>query len=200
MIVLAIVAVLLALAVPNLSDFFMNNRLESARNELMAGLSLAREEAIRRGVRVGIQHGAPNVQPPAGVWEQGWFIFLDANNNLAWDAGETVVRNFNSVPASVSIRATTPGGGASLIWGGGRPNGLVFSPSGESLSSVVNFIICYASSATTYALSRGGRTSSRGVAVNRVGRIRPAQNPTSGIAQGDTTTGVSADAPNCYPQ
>jgi len=53
MVTLAIVALLLTLAVPNLQEFIKNNRVTSQHNELVALINVARNEAIRRHLTLG---------------------------------------------------------------------------------------------------------------------------------------------------
>src|SRR3569832_1309807 len=54
MVVLAVASILLAVAVPSLHGFIQSQRLMAAANEFQAAVSLARSEAIRRGVRVDL--------------------------------------------------------------------------------------------------------------------------------------------------
>jgi prepilin-type N-terminal cleavage/methylation domain-containing protein len=212
MVVITILAILLGLAVPYMRDFFIANRLESASNELIAALSVARNEAMRRGVPVGIQRGTPDAgaQPGDGVWEKGWFVFVDAHGPTSndppdgvWQSDEVVIR-IGSAPSSISVRSTKPASSTTMS-GGGKPNSLNFSSIGSSLSGQVNFLICYANAddPTTFDLSQNGRSTSRGVAVSNMGRSRLARNASTGIAQGDslpdplTAVVLTLDAPSC---
>ncbi len=94
MIVVAILAVLVALAAPNLSELFIRNRLDTAANEFETTLNFARSEAIRRGAKVVVRHapGSANQQ-----WSRGWEVFVDLpsssapNGNNLRDAGEDPV-------------------------------------------------------------------------------------------------------------
>jgi len=52
MVVIAILAVVTALAAPSFSTMIMNNRVRTAADGIMAGLQLARAEAIRRNSNV----------------------------------------------------------------------------------------------------------------------------------------------------
>ncbi len=54
LIAVAILAVLAAIAAPNLRSLFINNRLETANSEFIAALNVARSEAMRRGARVAV--------------------------------------------------------------------------------------------------------------------------------------------------
>ncbi|MDO9421636.1 MAG: GspH/FimT family pseudopilin [Herminiimonas sp.] len=55
---LAIVAVLLAIAVPNFSTFIANTKIRNAAEAIQNGLSLARVEAVRRNANVQLVLGS----------------------------------------------------------------------------------------------------------------------------------------------
>lgn len=85
MITVAIVAILAAVAVPSFNTFFASSRAQSQSAMVVEALNYARSEAVRRGRAVG-------VATTGGIaWQQGWVVFLDANNNGARDAGEGVL-------------------------------------------------------------------------------------------------------------
>lgn len=67
MIVVAMLAVILGLAVPNLSTFIINQRVRNAAFDLTSALLLARSEATKRNADVVIAQNA-------GGWHQGWTI------------------------------------------------------------------------------------------------------------------------------
>lgn len=127
----AVVGIIAAIGVPSLRGFIVSNRLTGYANDLLAAISLARSESIRRGQRVVLcpiaaaEGGTPDtsacVDPVADSWA-GWMIFADVNRNSAWDAGEEV------------IRADVFGGGASVVLAGASlrnaSNQIVFLPSG----------------------------------------------------------------------
>jgi type IV fimbrial biogenesis protein FimT len=53
-VVLTIAGILLAIGVPGYLSLIQNNKVVSATNKLAASLNLARIEAIKRGLHVGI--------------------------------------------------------------------------------------------------------------------------------------------------
>jgi type IV fimbrial biogenesis protein FimT len=72
MVVLVIVAILAAVAMPNLSSALANQRLRAAATDLVSAILLARSEAITRGVQV-------RVAPLAvGDWKSGWRVVATA--------------------------------------------------------------------------------------------------------------------------
>ena len=73
-----VLVVPLAIAAPSLATFIRSNRVRSAQSELVSALMLARSEAVRRGVRVGLQAKAA---PAAGGLARGWRVWIDDNGD-----------------------------------------------------------------------------------------------------------------------
>jgi type IV fimbrial biogenesis protein FimT len=71
--VVVILAILAAIAAPNLGMMVRTQRVKSASFDLMASLILARSEAVKRNVAV-------TITPATGGWANGWSI-ADANGN-----------------------------------------------------------------------------------------------------------------------
>lgn len=72
----SIMAILLSVAVPGMRDLLESQRLRSAAFDLMADLSLARNEALKRGANV-------TVSPQSGTdWTTGWQVRLAADNSV----------------------------------------------------------------------------------------------------------------------
>ncbi len=84
MVVVAILGILAAVAVPSFGDMMRKNRLSSASSALQVSLSLARSEAIKRGVDSVVTVAANTT---AGTWTNGWTVFVDktgtANSGVA---------------------------------------------------------------------------------------------------------------------
>jgi type IV fimbrial biogenesis protein FimT len=81
LVVIAMVAILAMLAAPNVQQIAANQALRNATSDLFAATLNARSAAIKRGRIVVIQ---PN---NANDWGSGWTIYVDLNNNGAYDAG-----------------------------------------------------------------------------------------------------------------
>lgn len=90
MIVVIILGVVLALAIPSYTGAVNGSRLTGTANELLASLKQARAEAIRRNQRVVV---CPSVNGTscATNWSQGWLVFEDANRDDAVSGGEEVI-------------------------------------------------------------------------------------------------------------
>lgn len=106
MVTLVVLAVLLALAAPNMASFINNSRLRASQSELVSALTLARSEATKRGNFVVVQALEPIV---AGAeFSSGWLVFEDTNNNGVRDAGEEVFRSYPALGGNQ--RFATAGG------------------------------------------------------------------------------------------
>lgn len=163
MITLAVLAILLAIAIPSFEGLIASTRVSNATNELLAALAQTRSEAIRRGQRVTMCMSANGVQcTNAGNWDQGWIIFSDATRagNVAnVDAGETIILNNRVNFPGITIQ------GAPAL-----PRYISFSSDGQSrtLAGVIqagNIEVC----STSTALSDNNRA--RRLLINGSGQV-----------------------------
>ena len=76
MVTVAVLAIVMAVAVPSFTNLINSNRLTAQANEVLAGLILARTEAIKRNESIVFCHttdGENCSAPPAAGW-QGWLV------------------------------------------------------------------------------------------------------------------------------
>lgn len=110
MVAVAVFAILMAFAAPNLSDFSERNRLASQTNILVAHLNLARSEAVKRNreLKICISNPAHNACTTTGKWEDGWMIFIDANsdNDYATADGDTLIQVGDALGGGITVRST----------------------------------------------------------------------------------------------
>ncbi|MFZ5483224.1 MAG: GspH/FimT family pseudopilin [Pseudomonadota bacterium] len=145
LVTVSVLAVLLTIAVPSFQNAFTINRVSSAAVDFNTALNLARSEAVRQGVRITLLSTSGN-----NDWSAGWTMFadLDADNTL--DAGETVLRRGNAMPANVTLRSSA-----------GINSTLAFTPTGRVNSAGI-FAMC----------NNNALIDAKLVIVNNVGRIR----------------------------
>ncbi|QHS09189.1 GspH/FimT family pseudopilin [Sinimarinibacterium sp. NLF-5-8] len=74
MITIAILAVVLAIAIPSFKSLTASRAVNSQLSALAGALRLTRAEAIKHGARVSI---CPNMACSGNQWKDGWIIFLD---------------------------------------------------------------------------------------------------------------------------
>lgn len=137
MIVVAILSVIAAFAVPSFQSLITLNRLSSEANELLAGLGQARTEAIRLNRRAILCRAAVaaggQVDAASGCvsgtdrWG-GWMIFIDADSNGSYNPNATTNPDEVLVRAHVFNGAQMQVGPSSGLSGAG--NRIVFRPDG----------------------------------------------------------------------
>ncbi|MGQ0658291.1 MAG: GspH/FimT family pseudopilin [Chromatiales bacterium] len=126
MITILVLAILLGLAVPNMRDFILRNRLTSQTNALVASLQFARSEAVKRGTMVAIAPLTP------ANWASGWQVWVDDdrdglaeatdNNGVQDGAGEPILR-MEAALQGLAMFAVTDTGGIAVNFIRYLPNG-----------------------------------------------------------------------------
>jgi type IV fimbrial biogenesis protein FimT len=98
LIVLAILSILFASALPELGNMLAGRQLRTSSSELLAAINETRAQAIARRRVVTLL--AEN-----GDWQQGWLIVIDANANRSPDQGEAILSRSRPHPARLKVRA-----------------------------------------------------------------------------------------------
>ncbi|MFC5473527.1 GspH/FimT family pseudopilin [Paraherbaspirillum soli] len=81
LVVISIVAILGAVAVPSYRSSIANNRVSAELDRVAMDTSFARSEAVKRGTTVAI---CPTAGCAAsGNWDQGWTVFADPAGDLS---------------------------------------------------------------------------------------------------------------------
>lgn len=89
MIVLVILGIGTALALPAFNDVIRQSRVTSEVNELLAAINLTRSEAIKRGQTVRIC-GSSDQSTCTGSFEEGWIVWSDLDFDDAPDEDEVL--------------------------------------------------------------------------------------------------------------
>ncbi len=110
MVTLGIASIVLGMAAPAMRDMVQNSRITSQANELLASLSTARSEAVKRGSPVSICRSANllTCSGGAGSWADGWILFDDLNGNGAVNAGEMVLRVRQELSGNPTLNGPPP--------------------------------------------------------------------------------------------
>lgn len=119
MIVVSVLAILVAAALPNYNDFVKNQRVKTASFELFSSLVLARSEALTR-------NSAVTVAPAGGNWASGWEV----------RAGATLLRKQEALPgiATTGSTATISYNGSGRL-GTALAGGITISASGVGITT-----------------------------------------------------------------
>lgn len=122
LVVIAVAGVLIGLATPGFNKQIANNRSVAQADDLIAAISLARAEAIKRAGRVSIC-ASEDGETCGGEWTDGYMIFYDyaarddaANPSLDNSDGDSRIVKFSGkqdVNAELSV--TRNGAGVSFF-------------------------------------------------------------------------------------
>ena len=190
MVVLAVVGVIMGLAVPNFSLYVRNGRLTGAANDLLASLTLARTEAIKRQLPVGLcASGNPGVAAPAcsgataTAFRQGWIVWVDADNDWVPDnnAAEPVIDRHVALDTSLTVRSNNS---RRIRYLG---NGFI-SPAGPFGANTNNVAMCDA---------RGTDPTIAGVSAARALRVTATGRPRVTKVQADVDAALAVINANC---
>lgn len=111
-VVIAIIGILSAIAVPNMIGWRAARKLDGASRGFMADMQLAKLKAIREAEVVSV------VIDVAG---NSYQMIVDSDSDYTLDAGETEFRNV-TMPAGITIDSTTFGGDRTQFDSRGIPN------------------------------------------------------------------------------
>ena len=147
MITLAVAAVLAGIAIPSFKSSISSNRLTTNTNELVTALNLARSEAIKRGKRVVVRRTNTD-------WKDGWRVFIDENNNDAYNTTgsnpDTELRVYSGFSSAFTLTGNT-----------NFVDFVRYMPSGQSNADGI-FVIC----------DSGAISGAKMIIVNPVGRVQ----------------------------
>jgi type IV fimbrial biogenesis protein FimT len=116
LITMGIVAILLSVAVPSISNMIKDNRLVKQHNSVVADVHFARSEASKRYTRVIMcRSGNPTATVPtcggtANNWSSGYIIFADDGKytNDVYNAGtDTLLRRSQPAIEGVNLRTSS---------------------------------------------------------------------------------------------
>lgn len=153
LVTVAIVAIMAAIAAPNLQSFIQSSVVRSSATELAAILNYARSEAVKRGWAVSvcksssIQATKPSCSTSAS-WNDGWVVFIDQDEDGTVDTADTPLR----VSAPGSQRISISSNGSNFA------NRVTYLPTG--ISNINGCLIFSWSSTNRY------------IVINKTGRLR----------------------------
>lgn len=149
MIVVAMLGILTAMALPSFKLLIDRWRVQQTIDNLRSTMFYARSEAIRRGGDVFVEK-LPETTPGCTLaknatdWDCGWVVFIDANNNKTWNAGEEIQR-FSASPSLTVTRSSASASIAIDRWGmidGGDEVGFTIAPYPSTGTSPLTKYVC----------------------------------------------------------
>jgi type IV fimbrial biogenesis protein FimT len=146
LIVLVVLGILSAIALPSFERFLVNNRITAATNGMTSAISTTRVEAVSRNSCVTIcmsanpRAVAPECSKTGSAWETGWVMFTDS----ACDAAATVkpatapngiIAIGDSMPTGYEMRGGSVGGVFQAITFNGRGQMILQATAATTLAS-----------------------------------------------------------------
>ncbi|WP_323144108.1 GspH/FimT family protein [Massilia phyllosphaerae] len=153
-VVLAVAAVLLALALPELAVLVRHQQLKSASGDLFAALGLARSQALARGQTVKL---LPR-DPLGADWRSGWRVFVDRDGDGQPGPGDDIIAEHDPLPHGVAV--------AFAFTSTAPPYYIAYNGAGRSCSDSNSAAARYG----TLSLFHGGAI--RRIKINMLGRAR----------------------------
>ncbi len=98
LVTIVVLAIVVAIAAPNMSTFIVSQSVSSQSSELLNALAFARTEATKLNANVSV---IPATNSSSG-WSNGWCV---GPSDMANCTSATVIRNFQSASSGVQITA-----------------------------------------------------------------------------------------------
>jgi type IV fimbrial biogenesis protein FimT len=182
MLTITVAAVIMGLAIPNMSQFMRNNRVTAASNDLLAATYKAKTESIKnRSWTVLCAASAPKAAVPAcnGTFSQGWIVFVDTNNNGKIDGAETVSLRHDALDNSLSAKAVPAGNGKYISY---APSG--FSVATPALGTQMTSVIVCNSTDGNKQIYGTDNSTARSIDIQLIGSASVNRSVTSISAKG----------------
>jgi len=158
-VVMGIVAILMAVAVPSYQFVTTSNRIAGEINGLLGDLQFARLEAIKEGQTV-TACASSNGTSCTGTtsWNNGWIVFADVNGDATVETGDTIFRVQRSFTGTDTLAANN------------NVTAITFNREGFSSGAGNNATGTVATTLTLHAL-HPATTSTRCLVVSYIGQI-----------------------------
>lgn len=135
---LVILAVLIAVSAPGISEFIRNNRMLSQVYALRAALNSARSEALAQRTPVTVCRSEDGSTCSGAAWNKGYVAFIDADSDGQVDDPNDPQLVIANVIAVETLDITFSGGDA----GDARANIVSFDSQGYARAFSGTFTIC----------------------------------------------------------
>ena len=148
-IVVAIIGIMTAIAIPSISSWLPNYRLKGAARDLYGAAMKAKGEAVKRNVNCALTFGQDG---------NAYIVYADANSNFIFDGGDTSIQQVKEWPKQVSLNDVNfddTSGNPTIAF---RPNAIPIDNGGGLANGTVSLT------------NSKGRQSS--VVINQAGSIR----------------------------
>ena len=124
MVTVTVAGVIFTIGVPSFVDLVRNNRAATNVNELLTAFSIARSEAIRRGLNVTVCRSSDGAACTGGSWADGWIVIRDtAATDTAVPVVGEVLRTWPDMPGNAAVTTFANAAAADVGWVRFTPRG-----------------------------------------------------------------------------
>lgn len=102
-VVVALVAIVTAIAVPSMTTFTQNDRLTTNINTMIGHLAYARSEAVKTSQQVALCVSSNATTCTGGNWQDGWIVYIDADGNNSFGGTDTLLRAQQGLSGSNTV-------------------------------------------------------------------------------------------------
>jgi type IV fimbrial biogenesis protein FimT len=111
MVTLTVATILVTVAIPGFRTIIQNNRATTQSNNLLTAMTLARSEAIKRGIRVSVCSSSDQATCAGSTdWATGWIVFTDDTGTAGTLDGTDVLIRVWDAPKGTPTLTQTVGG------------------------------------------------------------------------------------------
>ena len=138
MIVLVILSILMAFAVPNFNNLIISNQMASYLSDFADALRRAKIEssAKLKWVTICVRNGNACSNGNKGTWSDGWLVFVDNDGDAAVDSGDRILYQQQALGREITFKGTVKGTGNAM-------RRITFTPSGHTqLTQEAEMIMC----------------------------------------------------------
>jgi len=171
MVTIMVMAIVLGIGIPSMTDFVRNSRMTGTANDLLAAMHVARSGAVSRRAPTTVCRSAnPMAASPACGAGTGWIVFVDANDvdgdglpdgDGALNAGEEILLANQGPPDTITI-TTTPAGSNFVSY---ASTGFLRSVGGTD--SATGFTLC---DGRGNVVTAGSNSTARVIVISPTGR------------------------------
>ena len=113
MVTLVVATILITVAVPGMRNMIETNKVVSAANSISSVMNLARSEAAKRGLNVGVCVSNDQATCTGAGWKEGWLVWEDKDLDGVFDVStppkssdEKIIQVGSALPVSTSVTST----------------------------------------------------------------------------------------------
>ena len=107
LVTIAVGAIVLAIGVPSFNNLIQTNQLATQTNKFIGVLNYARSEAVKRKQDIIICPSSAEDSCNGGnSFDNGWLVYVDADTNNTFSAGDTSLWLSNALSNRVTLNAT----------------------------------------------------------------------------------------------